>query len=112
MNGFELIELGGGGYALQGELTYATASAALKATDRVFKNGATALRFDLGGIVRSDSAGVALLIEWLRGAERSGAALSFARLPENLRAIARVSGVAEFLPLEPGGGDDNPDRRS
>ena len=101
MSAFELTERGEGEYALKGELTYATVSLALKATSGLFKNGAKSMRFDLADIARSDSAGAALLIEWLRAAQRNGAELSYAHLPENLRAIARVSGVAELLPLAP-----------
>lgn len=99
MSAFELAGRGQGEYALTGELTFATASAALKATAGLFKNGDAALRFDLAAIERSDSAGMALLIEWLRLAERAGTALSYIHLPENLKAMARVGGVAEYLPL-------------
>ena len=102
MSGFELAQRGEGDYVLKGELTFATVSQALKAASGLFKNGTNnALRFDLADIARSDSAGVALLIEWLRDAERTGKQLRYAHPPENLRAIARVSGVAEFLPLDP-----------
>jgi phospholipid transport system transporter-binding protein len=97
--GFELINRGNGDYALKGELTFATASAALKATARLFRKSA-ALRFDLEGVGRTDSAGVALLIEWVRCARRSGGELRYANFPEHLRAIARVGGVADILPLD------------
>jgi phospholipid transport system transporter-binding protein len=98
MKGFELIDRGNGDYALKGELTFATASAALKATARLFRKSA-ALRFDLEGVGRADSAGVALLIEWVRRARQSGGEVRYANLPEHFRAIAQVSGVADVLPL-------------
>ncbi len=101
MGAFELAGRGDGEYALTGELTFATASLALKTTAGLFKNGDATLCFDLADIERSDSAGMALLIEWLRLAERAGTPLRYTHLPENLRAMARVSGVAEFLSTDP-----------
>ena len=91
----------GRGYAFSGELTFATASQALEATRGLFGNEQGMLSFDLAGISSSDSAGVALLIEWLRLAGRTGITLRYARLPENLEAMARVCGVAEILPTLP-----------
>jgi phospholipid transport system transporter-binding protein len=101
-NAFQLLDRGDGEYAVQGDLTFATASEALKATAPLFGSG-RALRFDLKGVGRADSAGVALLIEWVRRAERSGAGLRYAHLPQPLLAIIRVSGVGEFLPADPAG---------
>jgi phospholipid transport system transporter-binding protein len=99
MSAFRLIDRGNGEYAVQGELTFATAAMALKATAGLFGRGA-ALSFDLGGVERADSAGVALLIEWVRHAAKSGAALRYHRLSEPLRAIIRVSGVEKVIPAE------------
>lgn len=96
---FDIQATGQGRYLLQGDLTFLTAAEALNKTGRLFKGG-EALRFDLHGIERTDSAGVALLIEWVRRAGRSGG-IRFANLPEPLRAIARVSGVEHFLPVDP-----------
>lgn len=58
---FAINKHGDNAYALEGDLTFATVPEALKATARLFRPGA-ALRFDLVGIERVDSAGVALLI--------------------------------------------------
>lgn len=100
---FELAELGDGHYALTGELSFATAQPALKATARLFKGKKSAdhLSFDLDGITRTDSAGTALLIEWLRAAEQAGKQLRYLRPPENLRAMARVAGIEGLLPFDP-----------
>ena len=93
---FAIREDGPGRYALEGELTFATAGAAWKATLPVFRTGGP-LCFDLRGIERCDSAGVALLIEWMRRAQ-TAAPIRYAHLPASLRAIAVVSGVAALLP--------------
>ena len=99
MSGFQLVDRGGGQYGLAGELTFATVSDALEATASLFKDG-TILQFDLKGIKRADSAGVALLIEWIRRAGRSGGGVSYTHLPESLRAMIRVGGVEELLPVD------------
>jgi phospholipid transport system transporter-binding protein len=88
-----------GEFVLSGMLTFSTASAALKAAAPLFRE-ATSLRFDLSGVIRADSAGVGLLIEWLRMARDSGCQLRYAHIPESLRAIMRVGGVEDLLPIE------------
>ncbi|MGX2040942.1 STAS domain-containing protein [Methylocaldum sp. MU1018] len=93
---FELIDEGRGCYKLKGELTFATASDALKKTQVVF-DGAPRLSFDLEGISRADSAGVALLLEWLRRAEQTRSELRYTHLPPHLRAIAQVSGIERLI---------------
>jgi phospholipid transport system transporter-binding protein len=94
--GFELIDEGHGRYRLEGELTFATASDALKKTLAIFR-AATPLSFDLAGISRVDSAGVALLLEWMRQAAQARADLRYAHLPPQVRAIARVSGIEHLI---------------
>jgi phospholipid transport system transporter-binding protein len=54
---------------------------------------------DLGQVEAADSAAVSLLLGWLRNAQRHGATLSFVNVPENLRSLADLYGVAETLPL-------------
>ncbi len=48
---------------------------------------------DLGGVDYSSSAGVALLLDWLRVAGGAGKQLAFTRLPAQMDAIVRVSGL-------------------
>lgn len=99
MSGFQLVERGDGEYSLVGEMTFATASKALKATAPLFKDGRS-LRFDLKDVRRADSAGVALLIEWIRRAQQAGGAVRYTHLPESLRAMIRVGGMDELLPVD------------
>ncbi len=56
------------------------------------------LVLDLSGVVQSDSAALALLIEWMREARRRGAGVYFENVPSQLQAIARASQVDQFLP--------------
>jgi phospholipid transport system transporter-binding protein len=110
MNGLRLTARGSDRYALQGELTFATVAQALKVTAPLF-TGRSSLRFDLDGIGRVDSAGVALLIEWVRRAREAGIRLLFAHLPARLWAIIRVGGVEKLLPVEGARTDAQPIKR-
>jgi phospholipid transport system transporter-binding protein len=62
--------------------------------------GAGALVIDLAQVEAVDSAAVSLLLSWLRRAQSSRVAISFAHVPENLLSLARLYGVAELLPLQ------------
>lgn len=55
---------------------------------------------DLGGVTRADSAGLALLIHWTREQRHHGGSVEFVNIPEQMQAIARVSGVDTILPLQ------------
>ena len=78
--------------SVSGELTFATAQKALSdARAAVAQANATTL--DLGGVGRADSAGLACILAIL--AEAPG--LAVARMPDGMRALARVSDVEPML---------------
>ena len=54
---------------------------------------------DLAQIEVADSAAVSMLLSWVRNAQRHGASLSFVNIPDNLRSLAGLYGVADALPL-------------
>ena len=58
-----------------------------------------ALDIDLSHVERSDSAGLALLMECLREAAETGASIRFFNIPSQMLAIARVSSLDRVLPL-------------
>lgn len=60
----------------------------------------TVVSVDLGGVSRTDSAGLALLIALLRDAHGRGVRLRFDTIPGQMRSLARVSGVSVLLGLE------------
>lgn len=57
------------------------------------------LRVDLGGVQRSNSAGVALLVQWLRQARRRQVELVFIDVPAQMREIVRVADLEQVLPV-------------
>lgn len=54
---------------------------------------------DLAQVEAADSAAVSLLLGWQRNAQRHEAKLILVNVPENLRSLADLYGVAEALPL-------------
>ncbi len=57
----------------------------------------TELAMDLGKITRVDSAGLALLIDWLASTQQAGRRLRYSGGPPTLRALARVSNVENLI---------------
>ncbi len=84
-------------YLVSGALLFQTAAEARKLGLGLLAEHEQVI-FDLRDVVRADSAGLALLIEWVREAGRRGVALHFENIPRQLQAIARASQVDQFLP--------------
>lgn len=82
-----------------GELGFATVTSALAGSEPLFGPGEGELIFDLGGVERADSAGLALLIEWMRRARRADRPVRFLNMPPQMLQIARAAGLDRVLPL-------------
>jgi phospholipid transport system transporter-binding protein len=52
---------------------------------------------DLSAVTKSDSAGLALVVDWVRTAQQRGAQLQVVGMSPQLLDIARVSGLDAFL---------------
>jgi phospholipid transport system transporter-binding protein len=87
-----------GTFSLSGELSFASVPEVWKAAESLFE-GASQFEIDLSEVTRSDSSGLALLVEWARYARREGKEIRFVRVPDQMIAIARVSGLDRVLPL-------------
>lgn len=88
-----------GYYRLEGELSFDSAELALKKTAKIFVSP-TRMVFDLAEISKADSAGLALLLEWLRQAALGGVELRYVNLPRQLLAMAQVVGVDSILVID------------
>jgi phospholipid transport system transporter-binding protein len=87
-----------GRVGVSGELTFATARNARQAGIVVLEaSGANAFVIDLSGVTRADSAGLAVLLDWLAWGRRKSRAVSLENLPASLVAIARISEVDGLL---------------
>jgi phospholipid transport system transporter-binding protein len=83
---------------LAGALTFATVPQ-LSAQEQQLFGQADQVTLDLEAVERSDSAGVALLVSWKRLARQQNKTIVFSNTPEQMRVIARVSGVDQLLSL-------------
>jgi phospholipid transport system transporter-binding protein len=87
-----------GRYRIDSELTFATV-AALRPLGLTALAAAPdrALIIDVGTVTQADSAGLALLVDWLAAARAGGVALRFEGVSPALRALARVSDVEDLV---------------
>jgi len=86
------VSLDGGICRVSGELDFTTARSALDSVEPLITDNET-LEIDLSGVSRSNSAGLALLIEWLAIARRQKHTVTFSHIPDGLRQLARVCQV-------------------
>ena len=87
------------GLPLTGELSFAKARAALEAARPAIAEGSGAVEVDLSGVTRSDSAGLAVLLELARAARARGRDIRFTHAPAQLQRLAEFFGVAALLAL-------------
>ncbi len=95
---FGLTPAANGRFAAHGPLTFATARAARVAGLEALKGAAAhALEIDCAGVTMTDSAGLAVLLDWLAAAKLAGRSLKFTGLPPDLTALARISELEPLL---------------
>ncbi len=88
---------GAGEFRIHGDLVFETVGDLLPAGEALFRDHRS-LRLDLSGVGDSDSAGIALLLEWLAAARRRGGRIQFLGLPDSMLRIARLSNLEPLLP--------------
>ncbi len=79
-----------------GELSFVTVKKVLSESNGLFES-AKYLNIDLAAVTRSDSAGIALLIDWMRTAKSTNKQIAFHNIPAQMLAIASASGLDEIL---------------
>ena len=96
-----LSTVSSGHYLIDGEMSFATVEQLLKDSHPFFATESSLL-FDLSGVQHADSAGVALLVEWLRLAKQKQRQLHFRNIPAQMLAIIEVSDLEQRLPISDG----------
>lgn len=96
MSDFTLKDLGDGRFSLSGRMTFDTAGDILQKSEDLFEPH-TLLEIDLSGITHTDSAGLALLLEWITWANHTVREIRFEGMPEKIIAIARTTEVESLL---------------
>lgn len=82
---------------LSGELDHVGAAQALAASRGWLSGGKGPAQVELGGVQRSESAGVALLLEWLREARRCNREIHFLNVPPQLRSLLQFFDLETIL---------------
>lgn len=102
MHSFQITAAGPARLEARGELGFDTAAEALRTGLTLLGPGNWVV--DLSGVTSADSAGLAVLIEWLAAVNERGGTLRFDSVPGQLVAIARISDLDALLFAQPGPG--------
>ena len=97
MSASDVIVGADGVIAVSGRLSFDTAGGVLARTGDALRTGQGAATIDLRGVERIDSAGLALMVEWLRLARAAQRPLSFVHLSEQACEMIRVHGLGHML---------------
>lgn len=96
----QIESVGDGVLLVRGDLSFSSVTRVLAQSRPLLSQGSGKLALDLGEVQRADSAGLALLMQWLRMGKEQGLEIRFRHLPEQLLAIARASDLERLIPLE------------
>lgn len=91
-----LEALGNGRFKVRGTLDADTVTDLLERSTEAFR-GAGNLEVDLSGVPEGDSAGLALLIEWIRLARKQNQQIRYKNMPRQIAALAAISEVDQLL---------------
>lgn len=91
MSQLTLIEQHPGFFIVEGKLTFSSIDKkTVKSLN--FLQSADKICIDLEKVETTDSAGLALMIEWIKQSKTHGVQLSFKNIPEQLLTLAKLSG--------------------
>ena len=93
---FEFEALGGGRFAIRGAFGFTTVTAILERSEELFED-VSVIKVDFSGVSEADSAGLALMLEWVSWARAARREMRFFDIPSQIQAVARISEVEEFL---------------
>jgi phospholipid transport system transporter-binding protein len=94
--GFEITAIAADRFEARGHLSYSTATRALKAGLALIPRGRSCT-IDLSRVTEADSAGLAVLIEWLATARVRRSTVRYESIPAQILAVARISDIDDFL---------------
>ncbi len=82
--------------SVSGALTFDTVPELYRSTGAWFVRDGD-LAIDLGQVARADSAGLALMVEWLRRAQGANCRLRFTNIPAQVQNLIRVNALQDAL---------------
>lgn len=83
--------------SVQGSITIANVVEVIEQGVHLFDQ--TDLIIDLAQVTEVDSSAVSMLLEWQRKKQKNNQRLYFSNMPENLKNLIQLYGVAELVPL-------------
>jgi phospholipid transport system transporter-binding protein len=93
---YTLEDCGDGRFSLSGHMGFQTADRILQESEALFEEH-TLLEVDLSGVTQTDSAGLALLLEWITWANHTVREIRFTGMPAKIDAIAKTTEVDGLL---------------
>ncbi|MCU7835223.1 MAG: STAS domain-containing protein [gamma proteobacterium symbiont of Taylorina sp.] len=101
MDSAQFETISAGHFRIKGELNFQSVPELwLQNKEELFNEQDRILEIDFSQLNRSDSSGLALLLEWYREAEQKGKKITFINLPEQMIHMAEVCGLDDVLPLK------------
>ena len=98
MNLFQIEQKNEQSFEISGALTFKSIDkAALKLCRQKLQFSQQSIVIDLQQVSNADSAGLALVIEWIKQAEQQQTRLYFQNIPQQLLALAKLSGFEHRL---------------
>lgn len=91
MSKLTIIDQGGGVFLIDGDLTFASIDKKT-VTSFDFLNTTKLATIDFSRVTCTDSAGLALMIEWIKYTRHHRIQLHFKNIPAQLRNLAKLSG--------------------
>jgi phospholipid transport system transporter-binding protein len=98
MSAARIVARGEAGFGVEGVLDFTTVARLAAQGERMFK-GAGRVEIDLQGVRSANSAGIALLLEWLDLARRRGVSLRYRNIPESLASLAGLANLSGLIPV-------------
>jgi len=96
MSEFSLEDRGSGQFSLSGRMSFDTAGQILRDSELMFEEH-TLIEVDLSGVTHTDSAGLALILEWITWANHTVREIRFHDMPDKIDAIAKTTEVDHLL---------------
>jgi phospholipid transport system transporter-binding protein len=93
---FEFKDLGGGNFEISGDMSFDTAEQILRASQRAFRQYEN-VRVNMSEVDKADSAGLALLLEWMSWARQGVAKIDFVAIPASVLAIANAAELKDIV---------------
>lgn len=82
---------------LEGELTFSTVTK-VHQQQRDLLHASEQIQVDLQAVTRSDSAGLALLVDWVREAKKRNIHITLSHPPKQMVAMAKLCNLYGLLP--------------